>query len=193
MMTIDEMRCLLEASLPPKRYKHSVRVYETALQLAKSYGLPQEKIAVCALLHDCGREIASKDSAAKADELGIAIDEVERNQPILLHAKLGVHYAQTKYGVNDKEILLGILQHTTGAANMTVLAKVVFLADMIEPGRDFPGVEKLRELSYKNLDEAMLLAYSNTIRYLFDSALLVHPHCLDGYNELILLQNLKNK
>ncbi len=193
MMTIDEMRCLLEASLPPKRYKHSVRVYETALQLAQTYGLPQEKIAVCALLHDCGREVASKDSAAKADELGIAIDEVERNQPILLHAKLGVHYAQTKYGVKDKEILTGILQHTTGAVHMTVLAKVVFLADMIEPGRDFPGVEKLRELSYKNLDKAMLLAYSNTIRYLLDSALLVHPHCLDGYNELILLQNLKNK
>lgn len=193
MMTIDEMRCLLEASLPPKRYKHSVRVYETALQLAKAYALPQEKIAVCALLHDCGREIASKDSAAKADELGIAIDEVERNQPILLHAKLGVYYAQTKYGVDDKEILAGILQHTTGAAHMTVLAKVVFLADMIEPGRDFPGVEKLRELSYKNLDKAMLLAYSNTIRYLLESALLVHPHCLDGYNELILLQNLQNK
>ncbi len=193
MMTIDEMRCLLEASLPPKRYKHSVRVYETALQLAQTYGLPQEKIAVCALLHDCGREVASKDSAAKADELGITIDEIERNQPILLHAKLGVHYAQTKYGVKDKEILTGILQHTTGAAHMTVLAKVVFLADMIEPGRDFPGVEKLRELSYKNLDKAMLLAYSNTIRYLLDSALLVHPHCLDGYNELILLQNLKNK
>lgn len=193
MMTIDEMRCLLEASLPPKRYKHSVRVYETALQLAKAYALPQEKIAVCALLHDCGREIASKDSAAKADELGIAIDEVERNQPILLHAKLGVYYAQTKYGVTDEEVLTGILQHTTGAAHMTVLAKVVFLADMIEPGRDFPGVEKLRELSYKNLDKAMLLAYSNTIRYLLDSALLVHPHCLDGYNELILLQNLQNK
>lgn len=193
MMTIDEMRRLLETSLPPKRYKHSVRVYETALQLAKSHGLPQKKIAVCALLHDCGREIASKDSAAKADELDIAIDEVERNQPILLHAKLGVHYAQTKYGINDKEILTGILQHTTGAAHMTALAKVVFLADMIEPGRDFPGVEKLRELSYKDLDKAMLLAYSNTIRYLLDSALLVHPHCLDGYNELILLQKLKNK
>ncbi len=193
MMTIDEMRCLLEASLPPKRYKHSVRVYETALQLAKAHSLPQDKIAVCALLHDCGREVASKDSAAKADELGIAIDEVERSQPILLHAKLGVYYAQTKYGVDDEEILAGIVQHTTGAAHMTALAKVVFLADMIEPGRDFPGVEKLRELACKDLDRAMLLAYSNTIRYLLDSALLVHPHCLDGYNELILLQKLKNK
>lgn len=192
-MTIEEMRSLLEASLPAKRYKHSVRVYEAALALAQAHALPQEKIAVCALLHDCGREVASKESAAKADELGIAIDEVERSQPILLHAKLGVYYAKKKYGVHDEEILAGICQHTTGAAKMTALAKVVFLADMIEPGRDFPGVEKLRELSYKDLDKAMLLAYSNTIRYLLDSNLLIHPHCLDGYNELLLQQKLKSK
>ena len=134
MMTIDEIKQLLQASLPPKRYKHSVHVYETALELAKSHKLPEEKIAICALLHDCGREVASKESAAKADALGIAIDDVERNQPILLHAKLGVYYAQTKYGVTDKEILEGISQHTTGAAHMTDLAKVVFLADMISRG-----------------------------------------------------------
>ena len=76
------------------------------MELAKSHKLPEEKIAICALLHDCGREVVSKESAAKADALGIAIDDVERNQPILLHAKLGVYYAQTKYGVTDKEILV---------------------------------------------------------------------------------------
>ena len=159
MMTIDEMKQLLQASLPPKRYKHSVHVYETALELAKSHKLPEEKIAICALLHDCGREVASKESAAKADALGIAIDDVERNQPILLHAKLGVYYAQTKYGVTDKEILEGISQHTTGAA----------------------------------LDKAMLKAYSNTIEYLLAGGQLIHPHCIDGYNELMLAQKSDNK
>lgn len=193
MMTIDEMKQLLQASLPPKRYKHSVHVYETALELAKSHKLPEEKIAICALLHDCGREIASKESAAKADALGIAIDDVERNQPILLHAKLGVYYAQTKYGVTDKEILEGISQHTTGAAHMTDLAKVVFLADMIEPGRDFPGIEDLRKLAHKSLDKAMLKAYSNTIEYLLAGGQLIHPHCIDGYNELMLAQKSDNK
>lgn len=193
MMTIDEMKQLLQASLPPKRFKHSVHVYETALELADAHKLPKEKIAVCALLHDCGREVASKDSAAKADELGITIDDVERNQPILLHAKLGVYYAQTKYGVNDKEILAGIAQHTTGAAHMTDLAKVVFLADMIEPGRDFPGVDDLRKLARKSLDKAMLKAYSNTIEYLLTGGQLIHPHCIDGYNELMLAQKADNK
>ena len=69
---------------------------------------------------------------------------------------------------------------------MTPLAKVVFLADMVEPGRDFPGVEELRRLARKDLDKAMLLAYSNTIRYLLDEGLLIHPHCISGYNELLL-------
>ena len=121
MMTIDEMKQLLQASLPPKRYKHSVHVYETALELAKSHKLPEEKIAICALLHDCGREVASKESAAEADALGIALDDVERNQPILLHAKLGVYYAQTKYGVTDKEILAGISRMVAGLLFLTAV------------------------------------------------------------------------
>ena len=75
---------------------------------------------------------------------------------------------------------------------MTTLAKVVFLADMIEPGRDFPGVEELRRLAAKDLDAAMLTAYSNTIKYLLDGNLLIHPRCIAGYNELRLRQNKKH-
>ena len=186
MMNLEEMQALLKESIPPKRYKHSVHVYETALELAKSHQLPQEKIAIAALLHDCGREVGRKESVGKAQELGLPIDWVELNQPILLHAKLGVYNAMHKYGIADQEILDGILYHTTGMAGMTDLAKVVYLADMIEPGRDFPGVEELRKLAHKNLDQAMLMAYSNTIRYLLDGGLLIHPHCIEGYNKLIL-------
>lgn len=188
-MKIDEMRKLLEKSLAPKRFKHSVAVYETALKMAKSHKLDlelTEKIAVSALLHDCGREVPTKESVAKAKELGIALDIVEINQPILLHAKLGVYFAVNKYGVNDEDILNGISYHTTGKANMSVLEMVVFLADMIEPGRDFPGVDDLRKLAHKDLEKAMLQAYSNTTRYLLDEGLLIHPNCIEGYNQLLL-------
>lgn len=188
MMKIEEMKQLLEASLAPKRYKHSLNVYKTALKLAESHKLPEEKIAVSALLHDCGREVPTKESVAKAEELGLPVDEVERHQPILLHAKLGVYYAKEKYGVTDKEILDGILYHTTGKDHMSALAKVVFLADMVEPGRDFPGVDDLRKLAHKDLDKAMLKAYSNTLDYLLAGGQLIHPHCIDGYNELILAE-----
>lgn len=184
-MNIEEMQQLLQASLPSKRYRHSLRVYACALEVAAAHKLPAEKIAVAALLHDCGREVGTSASIAKARELGIDIDAVELRQPILLHAKLGVYNAVHKYGVEDKEILDGILYHSTGAAGMSTLAKVVYLADMIEPGRDFPGVEELRRLTRKSLDKAMLVAYSNTIRYLLDEGLLIHPACIDGYNELL--------
>lgn len=186
MLTIEQMKQLLEASIPPKRFRHSMAVYETALELARAHKLPVEKIAVGALLHDCGREVGSKASVAKARELGIDIDPVELAQPILLHAKIGVYNAVHKYGVTDPEILDGIRFHTTGAANMTELAKVVFLADMVEPGRDFPAVEELRRLCRKNLDKAMLLAYGNTLAYLVEGGQLIHPRCIEGYNQLLL-------
>lgn len=191
MMTLDEMQALLKESIPGKRYKHSVNVYETALKLAASHQLPTEKIAVSALLHDCGREVPSKESVAKCRELGLPMDQVELHQPILLHAKLGVYNAMHKYGVADQEILDGIMYHTTGIDGMSQLAKVVYLADMIEPGRDFPGVEELRRLAHKDLDGAMLMAYANTIRYLLEGGLLIHPHCIAGYNELIRAQKEK--
>ena len=188
-MKLEEMRDLLEKSIAGKRFKHSVAVYETALAMAKSHKLSKElteKIAVSALLHDCGREVPTKESAAKAQGLGVAITEIERQQPILLHAKLGVYFAKTKYGVEDEEILDGISYHTTGKANMSVLAMVVFLADMIEPARDFPGVEELRKLAHKDLEAAMLQAYCNTIKYLIKEGQLIHPDCIEGYNQLML-------
>ncbi len=184
MLKIEEMKSILKASLPMKRFKHSLAVYETALEFAAAHNLDSEKVGIAALLHDCGREIPSRESLAKAAELGIEIDKVEANQPILLHAKLGVFYARKKYGVEDKEILDGILYHTTGAPNMTPLAMAVYLADLLEPTRDFPGIEALRKLAKENMEKAMMKAYGNTIRYLLEYDLLVHPNCIHAYNQL---------
>ena len=185
-MTIEEMRILLQQSLKPKRYEHSVRVYRTALKMAEQYHADAEKVAVAALIHDCGRQISKEASAAKAKELGIPVDPVEEAQPILLHAKLGVYYAIHKYGVSpdDREVLDAIRYHSTGTADMTQTAKIVFLADLIEPGRDFEGVEAIREASFEDLDRGMLLSYDNTIRYLLEDGLLIHPDAVAGYNQL---------
>ena len=185
-MTIEEMRALLQQSLKSKRYEHSVRVYETALEMAEHYHADVKKVAVASLIHDCGRQISKEDSVAKAKELGIPVDPVEEAQPILLHAKLGVYYAIRKYGVSpdDREVLDAIRYHSTGTADMTQTAKIVFLADLIEPGRDFEGVEALREASFQDLDKGMLLSYDNTIRYLLEDGLLIHPDAIAGYNQL---------
>ena len=135
MLDITEMKKLLKASLPHKRFKHSLAVYDTALELAAVYGLDKEKVGVGALLHDCGREIPTRDLLMHTIALGLPMDDVERNQPILLHAKLGVYYAREKYGVTDQEILDAIRFHTTGAAGMSKMAMVVYLADLLEPTR----------------------------------------------------------
>lgn len=191
MLKIEEMKRLLKESLPLKRYKHSLEVYETAVKLAKEHKLDVDKVAVAALLHDCGREVAGRDSLAKAAELGIAVDETEANQPILLHAKLGVYYARHKYGVEDQEILDGILYHTTGAKDMTPLAMAVYLADLLEPTRDFPGIEDMRRLAKVDMEKAMMRAYAQTVRYLLEYDLLIHPNCILGYNQLAA--KFKNK
>ena len=101
MKTLEEMQALLKESIPGKRYKHSVNVYATALKLAEAHGLPQDKIAVAALLHDCGREVSSKDSIAKCQELGLPIDAVEMHQPILLHAKLAPWRMRVRISVEE--------------------------------------------------------------------------------------------
>ena len=185
-MTIEKMRILLQQSLKPKRYEHSVRVYMTALKMAEHYHANVNKVAIASLIHDCGRQIPKEDSVAKAKELGIPVDPVEETQPILLHAKLGVYYAIHKYGVSpdDREVLDAIRYHSTGTVDMTQTAKIVFLADLIEPGRDFEGVEALREVSFQDLDRGMLLSYDNTIRYLLEDGLLIHPDAIAGYNQL---------
>jgi predicted HD superfamily hydrolase involved in NAD metabolism len=198
-MTIEEMRALLQQSLKPKRYEHSIRVYETALKMAEHFHADKQKVALAALLHDCGRQIPKEKSAAKAKELGIPVDPVEEAQPILLHAKLGVYYAVHKYGVSpeDTEVLDAIRYHSTGTADMTETAKIVFLADLIEPGRDFEGVEEIREESFQDLDKGMLLSYDNTIRYLLEDGLLIHPDAIAGYNQMVakgkIAQNKKGK
>ena len=185
-MTIEKMRILLQQSLKPKRYEHSVRVYMTALKMAEHYHANVNKVAIASLIHDCGRQIPKEDSVAKAKELGIPVDPVEETQPILLHAKLGVYYAIHKYGVSpdDREVLDAIRYHSTGTVDMTQTAKIVFLADLIEPGRNFEGVEDLREASFQDLDRGMLLSYDNTIRYLLEDGLLIHPDAIAGYNQL---------
>ena len=185
-MTIEEMRILLQQSLKPKRYEHSVRVYRTALKMAEHYHADEEKVAVAALIHDCGRQIPKEDSVARAKELGLPVDPVEEAQPILLHAKLGVYYAIHKYGISpeESEVLDAIRYHSTGTADMTQTAKIVFLADLIEPGRDFEGVEEIREASFQDLDRGMLLSYDNTIRYLLEDGLLIHPDAIAGYNQM---------
>lgn len=185
MKSFKEMETILKESLPNKRFVHSMAVCETAERFAKIHKIDVNKAKIGGLLHDCGRQINTSKQLDKARKLKMEIDFVEQNQPILLHAKLGVYYAKKKYGVVDKEVLSSIRKHSTGGVDMNSLDMVVYLADLLEPTRDFPGIDKLRKLAEEDLELAMIKAYEQSIDYLIQRGLLIHPDCVLGRNQLV--------
>ena len=192
-MTLEQMQAELEARLKPSRFRHSLGVSETAVKLSHRFGVDEEKARVAGLLHDCAREFRNEAMVEEAEKRGIAIGEVERSMPLLLHADIGAVRVREIYGVEDPAISQAIARHTVGGAHMTPLDKIIWYADMIEPNRDFPGVDKLRELAKTaSLDEMMLAGLSHSIIFVVQKGHLVHPATVLARNE-ILLGQMKRK
>ena len=188
-MTLEQMKQELEKRLKPSRFRHSLGVAETAVKLAKRFGADEEQARVAGLLHDCAREFRNEDMVKEAEKRGIAIGEVERSMPLLLHADIGAVRVRELYGVEDAAISQAIARHTVGGPAMTVLDKIIWYADMIEPGRDFPGVDKLRELGGTASLDAMLLAgLSHSIVFVVEKGHLIHPATVLARNEILLNQ-----
>lgn len=190
-MTVDEMRCELQSRLKKSRFAHSIGVANTAVKLAKKFGVDEEKAYIAGLLHDCAREFENDELPAQAEKRGIKIGEVEKVAPLLLHSYVGAKMISEIYGVDDSEIFQAIYRHTVGAKNMSKLDKIIYFADMIEPNRNYPGVDKLRELAEtsNNLDEIILTAMNESIIFVVQKNSLLHPDTIDARN-FLLLQNL---
>ena len=142
---------------------------------------------IAGLLHDCAREFENDELPAQAKARGIAIGEVERAMPLLLHAYIGAQMIKEIYGVDDAEISQAIYRHTVGARDMTKLDKIIYFADMIEPNRNYPGVDKLRTLAETaDLDEILLTAFSDTIAFVIQKKSLIHPDTVAARNFLLL-------
>jgi len=187
-MTVDEQRRELQRRLKKSRFAHSIGVANTAVKLSEKFGVDVNKAYVAGLLHDCAREFENEDLPAEAVKRGIKIGEVEKVAPILLHAYIGAKMVTEIYGVNDEEIIQAIYRHTVGAKNMSALDKIIYFADMIEPGRNYPGVDKLRELAEtsNNLDEIILTALGESIIFVVQKGALLHPSTIDARNYLLL-------
>ncbi len=176
----------LAQRLSAKRYKHSMGVSETAVILAERFGADTNKAQTAGILHDCAREIPRNTLLQRAEAFGIVVDDVERQEPVLLHAPLGAEVARVEYGIDDIEICRAIVSHTVGGPEMTLLDKIIYLADFIEPGRSCPGVDKLRLLAEKDLEAALLAAYDQTLRYIVGEGGLIHPATVAGRNSLLI-------
>lgn len=189
-MTVEEMRRELQSRLNKNRFAHSIGVANTAVKLAKKFGVDEDKAYIAGLLHDCAREFENDELIEQAELRNIKIGEVEKNSPLLLHAYIGAKMISEIYGVEDKEISQAIYRHTVGARDMTNLDKIIYFADMIEPNRNYPGVDKLREVAEtsNNLDEIILTAMNESIIFVVQKNSLLHPDTIDARN-FLLLQN----
>lgn len=175
----------LRQRLSDARFAHTLGVEQAAVNLAECNRVDVQRAATAALLHDYAKELPKAELLALAERFGIAVDPVYRASPGLLHGPVAAGLVQRDFGISDAEVLAAIRNHTVGRAGMTALEKIVYLGDMIEPTRDFPGVEALRALARQDLDAGMLAALEQTVRYTMHRRLTVHPQSIEAYNDLL--------
>lgn len=172
----------LEMKLDPMRYEHSLSVSYTCMNLAMRYGYDVEKAELAGLLHDCGKRYSDDIILKKCKKHNISFTPEEEAAPAVLHANYGAWLAQNKYGIQDPEILSAILYHTTGKPDMTILEKIVYVADYIEPRRykasDLP---QMRKLAYVDLDETMYEILKGTLSYLSRKSGKIDPMTLKAF------------
>ena len=183
MFEINKYKDQLIDSIGQKRFDHSVRVVETALNLNKDYN--EDEIKMAALLHDCAKNNEEEYWQIFKDN----IDPKKLEYKQVLHSFLGAEVAKKVYNISNENVLNAIRFHTTGRENMTYLDKIVYISDAIEPKRDYPGVDKLRKLASKDLDEAILFSLNHNIEFLINKNALIHPLTIDARNYLIKEKN----
>lgn len=160
----------LKKELDEDRYVHTLGVAYTAACLAMRYGEKMERAYLAGLLHDCAKCIDNNKKLSICEKNHIEVTVFEQKNPFLLHAKLGSYLARTKYGVTDEDILSAVRWHTTGRANMTLLEKIIYVADYIEPNRKKqPNLEEVRTICFADLDEGVRRILRDTLLYLEDS------------------------
>ncbi len=172
-----ELRACSYSMIRAKRIAHIQGTEEEAVRLAARWGADQEKARRAAILHDCTKYLEMEEQLQLCRKYGIVLDDLEQQAVKLLHSKTGACVARDVYGVSD-DIYWAIFWHTTGKADMTLLEKILYIADYMEPNRDFPGVEKLRKLAYEDLDQAVLAGCEMSIQEMADRKLPVHSNTL---------------
>lgn len=185
-MNVDLDQERLRKHLGPELYRHSLGVAETALELAERYGADKRRAYLAGLVHDYAKNLSAERLLALASHFGLPIDRITRAEPRLLHAPVGAALLPLEMKITDTAVLNAIACHTTGSSRMSLLARIVYLADVIEPGRDYPGVERLRQEAFQDFTGALLAAVENTIGSVLARGLLLHPRSVSFRNQLLL-------
>lgn len=185
-MNVKVIKEKLKAMLPEDRLNHSLNVANCAVKLSEIYNIEKEKAYVSGLVHDCAKYLDRTEVKHYINKYKIHLDELEANNLALSHSIIGAYIVKYEFLIEDEDIISSVRYHTTGKENMSMLEKIIYIADLIEVGRDFPGVDELRTLAYSgNLDEALLTSFNNTIKFVIDNKQLIHPRTVRARNYIM--------
>lgn len=185
-LPFEEIKAAVKKRLTAERFGHTLGVVRTAEELAALYGADVQKARLAGVLHDIAKGYSKNRLLKEALDFGIVLSDIERSAPALIHAPLGAEIAKREFGIGDADVLAAIRHHTTGRAGMSVLEQVVFLADCIEPGRTYPGVDEVRAGARIDLNSAVLGALNQSLMFLLQRNRLIHPHAVAARNELLM-------
>jgi len=173
---LDENKIIdrLKNNLKPERYEHCIRVKNMAIKLARIHGADEVNAKFAGLLHDIAKNMDNFALIDYCKENGIETDDIKLSSPGMLHAEVGADIAEKEFGAN-KEIVQAIKYHTLANEDMTDLDKIVYISDLIEEGRDLPGLGPIREVAYEDLDKALVLSLEYCIDNVKERGKSIHP------------------
>lgn len=178
----QQLMDIIQKRLSPNRYRHSLQVAQVARDLAGQYGVDPEKAYTTGLLHDYAKGMSGQELLDRAEIYQLMEHPADSLLPDLLHGPVGAYLVKQELGIEDEEMLAAIAHHTLGAVAMGSLEEIIYLADMIEPGRDYPGMERLKCLTERSLEQGMLYGLETTIRYCIDQQRIIHPRSIEVRN-----------
>ncbi len=189
---LEKIRKKLSKELTPKRFDHTLGVAYCACSMAMAQGYDFEKALFAGLLHDCAKCMDVEKQLKLCKKYGIDLTKAELESPALIHAKLGAGVARHQYGIEDEEILSAIRWHTTGRPDMSLLEKIVYVADYIEPARkNIPYLEEIRQLSFRDIDEAVKLELKSCLEFLNSKNANIDPITQETYDYYVGMQREK--
>lgn len=179
---IQKLKKELAKELDSKRYEHTLGVAYTAACLAMRYDLDMNRAYIAGLLHDCAKCMTHEERLRYCQKHDLEVTEIEKQNPALLHAKVGAEMCRHKYDIKDEEICSAVRFHTTGRPAMTLLEKIIFIADYLEPNRDeAEDLPIVRKQVFYDLDEALCTILKDTLLYLEGSDKVIDPMTLQTY------------
>lgn len=191
--TISRYKEYLKANLSKKRYNHSLNVAQSAVELAKLYGEDEDKALIAGLLHDVAKELPAERQLEYVKQSELSVDEVETKAHALFHAIAGAEIAMRVFGIDDMDIILAIRWHTVAAGDMSRLAAIVYLADLISADRDYKDLKRMRKLAVSGLEKAMYEALKFSVGDSVEKGNTIPVSTIMAYNRFLNETNKKEK